>query len=637
MKSLLENTRIVTKIVAVLAMLGVVTIGIALMNASTMRDIDDSYSGLVTSELPATVQLVRMNRYVTEMVAAGYRATTFAPGSAQAESAPAALAKAQRDAHSGLAAAVKLDADLADDADRIRGSIDEIATFGKRAADFASAGRGDEAVRMIDRAEAALAAFGRDMKTLNDGRTRAAHQQSETLSAVTSSSIWWAIALSLIGTGVGIVTAFWIVRSGITRPLDGLAGQMQRLANGNHDFDVPAARRRDDFGPMGKAVLVFRDAAIEQARAVAAKAKAEAEQRDVVETVGKHLDALAKGDLTAEVTADFPEAYQGLKTNFNAAISSLRALITAVADSTAQIRTGAGEIATASEDLARRTESNAASLEETSAAIGAMDGRLKTTADSATRTVARADETMSTVTGGRDIADQAVQAMGRVSDSAKGIDSVIEGLDKIAFQTRVLAMNAAVEAGRAGEAGRGFAVVADLVSALAMRAEEEAKRARDQLTVTQTDIVTAVDAVEKVDGALAAISSDVGAVHALLAAMAEDNQAQASAITQINAAIGSMDQATQQNAAMVEETSAAARNLMSEVAALADKAGQFRTDRRVASSNTMPAKRPAPVAATAPAKRPAPAAEAAYSSPVKPLPAAAVAALTRSNDDWNEF
>ncbi|WP_430983530.1 methyl-accepting chemotaxis protein, partial [Escherichia coli] len=122
--------------------------------------------------------------------------------------------------------------------------------------------------------------------------------------------------------------------------------------------------------------------------------------------------------------------------------------------------------------------------------------------------VARADGAIATVSGGREIADEAVQAMGRVSESAKGIDSVIEGLDKIAFQTRVLAMNAAVEAGRAGDAGRGFAVVADLVSALAMRAEEEAKRARDQLTVTQSEILSAVGAVQKVDGALVNIAGD---------------------------------------------------------------------------------------------------------------------------------
>lgn len=167
--------------------------------------------------------------------------------------------------------------------------------------------------------------------------------------------------------------------------------------------------------------------------------------------------------------------------------------------------------------------------------------------------------------------------MDRVSLSARGIDQVIEGVDKIAFQTRVLAMNAAVEAGRAGDAGRGFAVVADLVSALAMRAEEEAKRARDQLTVTQTDIVTAVDAVQRVDAAFETISGGVGEVHTLLGQMAEDNQAQSSAISQITVAVSTMDQSTQQNAAMVEETSAAARNLTTEAISLNDQAARFDT------------------------------------------------------------
>jgi methyl-accepting chemotaxis protein len=312
-----------------------------------------------------------------------------------------------------------------------------------------------------------------------------------------------------------------------------------------------------------------------------------------------------------------------LKTNFNEAVSQLRGLIGSVITSAEQLRTGSIEIAQASEDLARRTESNAASLEETAAGVGQMDGRLKATASAARDTVTRADQTKVTVASGRSVADEAVQAMGRVSDSAKGIDSVIEGLDKIAFQTRVLAMNAAVEAGRAGEAGRGFAVVADLVSALAMRAEEEAKRARDQLTVTQADVVTAVEAVQKVDGALQNISGDVEQVHSLLATIAADNQAQAGAITEINAAVGSMDQATQQNAAMVEETSAAARNLLAEVNALSEQAGRFTTGAENIKAPRVPRAGK----------------EGAYRSPVKALPAQAIAALTApaGDDDWREF
>ncbi|SFJ24847.1 Methyl-accepting chemotaxis protein [Sphingomonas sp. NFR04] len=254
---------------------------------------------------------------------------------------------------------------------------------------------------------------------------------------------------------------------------------------------------------------------------------------------------------------------------------SLAALLEAINDTVGAIRTGSQEIAQASGDLSRRTEANAASLAETAASVQEMDQRLKATAQSARRTVERADGAKATVDTGRAITEQAVAAMERVSESAKGIDNVIEGLDKIAFQTRVLAMNAAVEAGRAGEAGRGFAVVADLVSALAMRAEEEAGRARDQLTATQADIVAAVGMVEKVDGALSNIAGDVATVNELVSGMASDNQTQAGAISEVSETIGEMDRATQQNAAMVEETSAAAQNLAREVDKLARQANSF--------------------------------------------------------------
>ncbi|WP_339426676.1 methyl-accepting chemotaxis protein, partial [Pseudomonas proteolytica] len=173
------------------------------------------------------------------------------------------------------------------------------------------------------------------------------------------------------------------------------------------------------------------------------------------------------------------------------------------------IQGGSNEIAQAANDIARRTESTAASLEQTTAAIQQVDTRLKATALAASQSVETSEQANAAVLEGRGRTDAAVQAMTRVLDSAKGIDDVIGGLDKIAFQTRVLAMNAAVEAGRAGDAGRGFAVVADLVSALAMRSEEEAKRARGQLTATQEDIGTAVGAVQDVDGALSNISGSV--------------------------------------------------------------------------------------------------------------------------------
>lgn len=440
-------------------------------------------------------------------------------------------------------------------------------------------------------------------------------RQDSAISTARTTLIVGAIAL----IGIAVTLAMMLSRA-IARPVSMITETMADLAAGRTDIAIPDVERGDELGDMARAVLVFRDAAIAKQDAEREAASAEAAQRMVVETVSAHLSELASGNLTATIDADFPASYGVVKSNFNNAISGLRTLISSVAETTETIRTGSDEIAEASQDLARRTEANAASLEETSAAVNQMNERLKATAQAATQTVQRANGAIGTVTNGREVADHAVRAMSRVSESAKGIDSVIEGLDKIAFQTRVLAMNAAVEAGRAGEAGRGFAVVADLVSALAMRAEEEAGRARDQLTATQSDIGAAVDMVQKVDSALAAISGDVEEVHALLGRIADDNNAQSSTIGEVSNAIATMDRATQQNAAMVEETSAAARNLASEIIGLADQAGQFNV-------GTPGARTPrAPV-------------ENRFNGPTRNLPTAAVAALTRpaGPSEWSSF
>ena len=433
-----------------------------------------------------------------------------------------------------------------------------------------------------------------------------------------------------LGAGTAVIAALllaWALTLAIARPVRTLTANVKRLSNGDFDVDCHAGNRSDEIGDLQQALAVFRDAGLAKQQGERAKAESDAAQKQVVDALSANLSQLAQGDLTSTITTQFPPAYAGLKTHYNDAVERLRGLIGSVSESAMAIRTGSDEIAQASEDLARRTEGNAASLEETSNSISRMDERIRATAEASSRTVTRADQAISTVNGGRAVADEAVQAMGRVSESAKGIDSVIEGLDKIAFQTRVLAMNAAVEAGRAGDAGRGFAVVADLVSALAMRSEEEAKRAREQLTATQSDIITAVGAVQKVDGALSNISGDVAQVHELLATMAADNQAQASAISQVTTAISSMDRATQQNAAMVEQTSAAARNLASEVGGLADKAAHFNTGSAMGSR--------AAHAAPRPTLRPAD-----FNRPVRPLPAAAVPALVPSagdDGDWTEF
>jgi len=398
--------------------------------------------------------------------------------------------------------------------------------------------------------------------------------RSDVLAGIQSVRSSMAIAATLITLLVTVI-GFLICRA-MFRPLAQMTEAMQHLAAGDAAITVPEHRSADEIGQMARALERFRVAANDKAAAEAKHRLGEVERERAMAMLGGALERVAGGDLTADVGSDFPADFALLGGNYNAALASLRELIGMVLESTGAIQTGSTEIAAASEDLARRTEGNAASLEETSAAVTQMNQRLRATAEAAGQTVTRADAAIAVVGSGRATADEAVQAMNRVSDSAKGIDSVIEGLDKIAFQTRVLAMNAAVEAGRAGEAGRGFAVVADLVSALAMRAEEEAKRARDQLTVTQAEVETAKGAVERVDSALSDIVDTVGEVHQLLGTIASDNQAQSMAISEVSIAIGTMDQATQQNAAMVEETSAAARALTDQVGRLDAQASTFR-------------------------------------------------------------
>jgi methyl-accepting chemotaxis protein len=379
---------------------------------------------------------------------------------------------------------------------------------------------------------------------------------------------WQVLIVALLVTAIAAALC-WRAAMRLFRPLEDATRTMLRLAEDHHEVEIENLDRPDEIGDMARALQVFRDAA-------AAREAADSEQRGVVAALGGGLSRLSSGDLTAEIVDRFPEGYEGLRGNYNSALAGLRGLIASAGSSTETIRGGAFEIAQASEDLARRTEASAASLEQSSAALLEIDGNLRSGANAASETVGRADLAIATVNDGRGIAAEAVDAMRRVSDSAINIDGVIEGLDKIAFQTRVLAMNAAIEAGRAGEEGRGFAVVADLVSALAMRSEEEARSAREQLTVTQAEIVSALGAVERVDGAFENIAGDVGQVHVLLGGMAEGNRASSTSVSEVTTAIGAMNLATQQNAAMVEQASAAARSLTQEVDRLTARTALFK-------------------------------------------------------------
>jgi len=641
---LYSNLKIAIKIATLMIMLGAVMLAVVFFSASQLGKLDASYSGLTDSRLPNNTRLAQIDNAAGTMVYSGYKTMAYDGSSATAR---AAAADVRAQGESGRALLQKIgEADPAVRAKipALQARFMQVEQAVTRATERGLRNDNDAARALLIEADRLDEQFDQELNAVVTERASYSSALSAKLSQDMRETKRSVLTIGLISVLLAIGTGFLITRRSISGPLGALDAGMRQLAGGDTAIAIAGVDRHDEVGAMARALTVLRDNAEEQARSADAKKQADTDQAMVIETVSAHLERMAKGDLTQPIDRAFPQSYAALKTHYNAALTSLRDLIGSVSESARSIRNGSTEIEQASDDLARRTESSAASLEQTSAAVTQINERLRTGADKAQSTVERADQAIATVGTGRDTAGEAVQAMHRVSDSAKGIDSVIEGLDKIAFQTRVLAMNAAVEAGRAGESGRGFAVVADLVGQLAMRSEEEAKRAREQLTATQNDVVLAVDAVHKVDHALVAISDDVGVVHELLAAMSVDNSAQASAIQQIAIAIQSMDEGTQQNAAMVEEASAAARNLNSEVGMLTQRAAVFTIGQQAAlpASPRRPiAAAPAPKPSTAKAlAAPRPAAvkpTPAYLSPVKPLPAAAISALVRDKDDWDEF
>jgi methyl-accepting chemotaxis protein len=313
-----------------------------------------------------------------------------------------------------------------------------------------------------------------------------------------------------------------------------------------------------------------------QAKAREAEQAAAAEQAQVVEKLADGLRTLAASDLRAQIEVRFPPAYEQLRADFNSAAAALEDAVSSVSVGVRTITSGANEISSAALDMSRRVEQQAAGLEETAAALDQITVTVQKTAENAKEASSVTESARQAAETGGEVVRQATTAMSGIETSSQAITQIIGVIDEIAFQTNLLALNAGVEAARAGDAGRGFAVVAQEVRALAQRSADAAKEIKQLITKSSSEVAHGVGLVEQTGAALEKIISQVGAVSQLVADIAASSREQATGLREVNIAVNQMDQATQQNAAMIEESTAASHSLAREAGDIAALAAKFK-------------------------------------------------------------
>ena len=304
--------------------------------------------------------------------------------------------------------------------------------------------------------------------------------------------------------------------------------------------------------------------------------RAEALREHALEEAARVITALSAGDLTQRMDGSYDGGFARLQAELNASMETLHSTVQQIRSASSSITSAAGEISQGNTDLSQRTEEQASSLEETAASIEELTSTVKQNADNAREASQLAVSAREQATRGGEVVQTAVVAMGAINESSKKIADIIGVIDEIAFQTNLLALNAAVEAARAGEQGRGFAVVASEVRNLAQRSAGAAKEIKTLITDSVGQVEAGSRLAADAGTAIDEVVRRVHAVNDLISGISTASQEQSNNVSQVNQAIGQLDQATQQNAALVEESAAAAESLAEQARQLADTVAVFR-------------------------------------------------------------
>ncbi|HEX7763765.1 MAG TPA: methyl-accepting chemotaxis protein, partial [Cellvibrio sp.] len=291
--------------------------------------------------------------------------------------------------------------------------------------------------------------------------------------------------------------------------------------------------------------------------------------------VARVLGAIAKGDLTETIDADYAGTFGDLKNYCNETTSSLTNMLGEIRVAADTIFTASSEIAQGNADLSSRTEQQAANLEETASSMEELTSTVKLNADNAKQANVLAEQASAVATDGGALIQQVVTTMNAINESARKISDIIGVIDGIAFQTNILALNAAVEAARAGDQGRGFAVVASEVRTLAQRSANAAKDIKALISDSVQKIDSGNQLVGKSGDTMKEIVNAIKRVNDIMAEIAAASAEQSTGIEEVSTAVSQMDEMTQQNAALVEEAAAAAESLQSQADQLSQSVAQF--------------------------------------------------------------
>ncbi|MBY3106257.1 HAMP domain-containing protein [Rhizobium laguerreae] len=590
---MLKHLKIRTKIISVVALLGLITMAGLIYVISEFRRADAAYSAFIDHEAQASMLSARASASAVASVLQVSLIADMKPDTPEFQTALATPSKLPQ-ARDRMKQALALVPSRKPAIDEIQAGIDEIETLANKIIEQSKAKDGAGAQANVALINAKLDALTPKMIANNDAMMAMLNDGGDALSASVNERI--VFCLVLIGIAVLAAVGFSVVvaQMGIAGPMMQLRQRMTRLAEGDTTSDVSGLDRGDEVGQMAKAVSVFRDNAIERAR-IEARAEADrdvsdSERRDreaqkareaseldrAVTALGDGLRRLAAGDLASHIAEPFVAHLDALREDFNNSVEKLNETMHTVGANARAIGAGANEIRSSADQLSQRTEQQSASVEQTAAALEEITTTVRDAAKRAEEASQLVARTRLGAEKSGEVVRKAVSAMQQIEKSSGEISNIIGVIDDIAFQTNLLALNAGVEAARAGDAGKGFAVVAQEVRELAQRSAKAAKEIKALISTSGSHVQTGVSLVGETGKALDSIVQEVQEINQHVHAIAEASREQSIGLQEINTAVNTMDQGTQQNAAMVEESTAASHNLATEAAALNNLLGQFR-------------------------------------------------------------